>query len=72
MFVYNFLLFSQHDFDSIMFRIQLLVVQKYNQNVMKRSFPLNLKQTYQPSLFAQVLSSSPKLVQSKIFFKLLL
>jgi hypothetical protein len=49
MFVYNSLLFSQHDFDSIMFRIQLPIAQKFNQNVMMGNLPLNLKQTYQTS-----------------------
>jgi len=30
MFVYNFLRFPQHDPDSIMFKIQLPVIQKFN------------------------------------------
>jgi hypothetical protein len=49
MLIYNFLLFSHHDFDSVMFKIQILVVQKFNQNVVMGSLPLNLKQTYQSS-----------------------
>ncbi len=47
MFVYNYLLFPQHNLDFVMFKIQLLVVQKFNQNVVVGSLPLNLKQTYQ-------------------------
>ncbi len=47
MFVYNSLFFSHHDFDYVMFRIQFVVVQKFNQNVVTRSLPFNLKQTYQ-------------------------
>jgi hypothetical protein len=30
MFIYNFSLFSHHDFDLVMFKIQFLVVQKFN------------------------------------------
>jgi hypothetical protein len=48
MFVYNYL-FPQHDLDFLMLKIQLLVVQKFNQNVVTRSFTLNLKHTYQSS-----------------------
>jgi hypothetical protein len=43
MFIYNFMFFPQHDLDFVMFRIQLLVIQKFNQNVVTWSFPFNLK-----------------------------
>jgi hypothetical protein len=49
MFAYNFLLFPQHNLDLVMFKIQLLVVHKFNQNVVVGNLPFNLKQTYQSS-----------------------
>jgi hypothetical protein len=45
--IYNSLLFSHHNFDFVMPRIQFLIVQKFNQNVVTRNLPFNLKQTYQ-------------------------
>jgi hypothetical protein len=39
MFVNKFLLLLQHDLDSIMFKIQLRVVHKFNHNVVTRSLP---------------------------------
>jgi hypothetical protein len=47
MFIYYFILLPQHNLDSIMFRIQLPIVQKFNQNVIAKCLPLNLKQAYQ-------------------------
>ncbi len=49
MFVYNFVFLSHHDFYFITFRTQFPVVQKFNQNVVTRRLPFNLKQTYQTS-----------------------
>ncbi len=72
MFVYNSLLFPQHDLDSVMFKIQLPTIQKFNENVMARSFPLNLKQTYQSNFVCPSFFFSLKLVQTKIFFILIL
>jgi len=43
MFVYNFLFFPQHDLDIVMFQIQILVIQKFNENVVIGSLPLNFK-----------------------------
>ncbi len=45
--IYNSLLFSHHDFDFIMFKIQFPIVQKFNQNIVMGSPPFNLKQAYQ-------------------------
>ncbi len=42
-FVYYSLFIPQHNLDFIMFKIQLLIVQKFTQNVVVRCFPLNLK-----------------------------
>ncbi len=47
MFVYYSLLLPQHNLDFIMFKIQLPVVQKFNQNVVARCLPLNFKHAYQ-------------------------
>ncbi len=47
--IYNFLFLCNHNFDSIVLRIQFLVVQKFNQNIMTRSISFNLKHTYQAS-----------------------
>ncbi len=69
MFIYYSLFLPQHNFDSIMFRIQLLVVHKFNQNVVAKCLPLNLKHAYKLALFTQALSSFPELIQSKMFFK---
>jgi hypothetical protein len=66
MFVYNFLFFSQHDFDYVMSRIQLPVVQKFSQNVVTRSLPLNLKQNYQSNFVRPWSSSYLKIVQNII------
>jgi hypothetical protein len=55
-----------------MFKIQLPTIQKFNENVMARSFPLNLKQTYQSNFVCPSFFFSLKLVQTKIFFILIL
>ncbi len=49
MVVYYFLLLPQHNLDFIMFRIQLLVIQKFNYNFVAMCFPFNFKQAYQSS-----------------------
>jgi hypothetical protein len=49
MFVYYSLLIPQHNLDYVMFKIQLLIVQKFNQNVVARCLPLNLKHAYYSS-----------------------
>jgi len=41
------MLLPQHNLDFIMFRIQLPIFHKFNQNVIVRCFILNLKQVYQ-------------------------
>jgi hypothetical protein len=46
MFVYYCLFIPQHNLDFIMFMIQLPIVQKFNQNVMPRCLPFNLKHAY--------------------------
>jgi hypothetical protein len=45
--IYNFLFLCHHNLDSIVFRIQFLVVKKLNQNIMMGNLPFSFKQTYQ-------------------------
>lgn len=49
MFIYNSLPLCHHNFDIVVLRNQFRVVHKFNQNIMTRSLPLNLKQTYRSS-----------------------
>jgi hypothetical protein len=46
MFIYYSLLIPQHNLNYVMFRIQLPIVHKFNQNVVARCLPFNLKQAY--------------------------
>jgi hypothetical protein len=72
MLIYYFLLLPQHNFDYIMFRIQLPVVQKFNQNVVARCLLINLKHAYQSnsicpsSLFLSKASPKQNLLQISI------
>jgi hypothetical protein len=64
MLIYYSVFLPQHNFNSTMFKIQLLVIQKFDQNVVARCLPLNLKHTYQSSFvcpcFLFLFKASPK------------